>query len=85
MDGVHAAVQADILDHRQEQIKAEEVKLRSLVQQIERLEADLSKTAEEVGGRQGGGVHGACAGRWCWGGNRSILQMRVQQRKTLKS
>lgn len=32
-------MQADILDHRQEQIKAEEVKLRTMAQQIEKLEA----------------------------------------------
>jgi uncharacterized protein (UPF0335 family) len=41
------AKQADILDHRQEQIKAEEVKLRSLVAQIERLEGELARNAED--------------------------------------
>ncbi len=43
-----APLQADILDHRQEQIKAEEVKLRSLVLQIERLEGELGKAGDEV-------------------------------------
>ncbi|GAX74227.1 hypothetical protein CEUSTIGMA_g1676.t1 [Chlamydomonas eustigma] len=39
---------ADILEHRQEQIKAEETKLRSMQQQIERMEADINKYLEEI-------------------------------------
>mmetsp|Transcript_17491 Transcript_17491/g.44035 ORF Transcript_17491/g.44035 Transcript_17491/m.44035 type:complete len:628 (-) Transcript_17491:2367-4250(-) len=39
---------ADILEHRQEQIKAEEVKLRQMQMQVERLEADLSRLTEEM-------------------------------------
>jgi chromosome segregation ATPase len=40
--------QADILEHRQEQIKAEETKLRSMQQQIERMEVDINKYLEEI-------------------------------------
>ncbi len=36
------------MEHRQEQIKAEEIKLRSMQQQIERLEGDISFNKEEI-------------------------------------
>jgi hypothetical protein len=41
-------VQADILEHRQEQIKAEEVKLRTMAQQIEKLESVRAAVCEVV-------------------------------------
>ncbi len=39
---------ADILEHRQEQIKAEETKLRTMQQQIERMEADITRYLEDI-------------------------------------
>uniref|UniRef100_A0A7S3QQQ5 Fibronectin type-III domain-containing protein n=2 Tax=Dunaliella tertiolecta TaxID=3047 RepID=A0A7S3QQQ5_DUNTE len=39
---------ADILEHRQEQIKAEEVKLRSMQAQVEKLDSELKQATEEV-------------------------------------
>jgi len=39
---------ADILEHRQEQIKAEEVKLRSIQQHVEKLETDILKFIDEI-------------------------------------
>jgi hypothetical protein len=38
------------LEHRQEQIKAEEIKLRSMQLNIERLEADMGKLQDEMRG-----------------------------------
>ncbi len=46
-------MQADILDHRQEQIRAEEAKLRNLTQQIEKLDIELSRVREEVSSSAG--------------------------------
>lgn len=40
---------SDILEHRQEQIKAEEIKLRTMQATIERLDADIAKYLEEIG------------------------------------
>ena len=42
------STQADILEHRQEQIKAEETKLRTMQQNMEKLDAELAKAAEEM-------------------------------------
>eukprot|EP00798_Chlamydomonas_sp_ICE-L_P017175 gene17175-23489_t len=39
---------ADILEHRQEQIKAEEVKLRTIMQKVERLEGEIARQSEEI-------------------------------------
>ncbi|PNW80231.1 hypothetical protein CHLRE_08g383101v5 [Chlamydomonas reinhardtii] len=39
---------ADILEHRQEQIKAEEAKLRGLQSNVEKLELDVGRAEEEI-------------------------------------
>lgn len=39
---------ADILEHRQEQIKAEEVKLRSIMMNVERLEGEIQRQTDEI-------------------------------------
>ncbi len=36
------------MEHRQEQIKAEEIKLRSMQQQIERLDTDIARYMGEI-------------------------------------
>jgi DNA repair exonuclease SbcCD ATPase subunit len=45
---VSHGLQADILEHRQEQIKAEETKLRTMQQNIEKMDADIARYMEDI-------------------------------------